>query len=68
MTLAPLPVIGSTPDDSLLAVLDFLLAQSDTGAVADGRIPSLGRQMRPRRFRIRWRVSAQAGQPAWAGR
>ena len=46
----PLPVIGSTPDDTLLAVLDPLLAPSDTGAVADGHIPSLGRQMRPRRL------------------
>ena len=46
----PLPVIGSTPDDALLAVLDPLLAPSDTGAVADGRIPSLGRQMRSRRL------------------
>ena len=46
----PLPVIGSTPDDTLLAVLDPLLAPSDTGAVADGRIPSLGRQMPDRRL------------------
>jgi hypothetical protein len=50
MTLAPLPVIGSTPDDTLLAALDPLLARFDTGAVADGHIPSLGRQMRPRRL------------------
>ena len=46
----PLPVIGSTPDDTLLAVLDPLLAPSDTGAVADGRIPRLGRQMPDRRL------------------
>jgi hypothetical protein len=50
MTLATLPVIGSTPDDTLPAVLDSLLARYDTGAVADGHIPSLGRQMRPRRL------------------
>jgi len=41
---------GSTPDDTLLAVLDPLLAPSDTGAVADGRKPSLGRQMPDRRL------------------
>ena len=55
----PLPVIGSTPDDTLLAVLDPLLAPSDTGAVADGRIPSLGRQMRPRRLQRSLARSAQ---------
>jgi hypothetical protein len=57
----PLPVIGSTPDDTLLAVLDPLLAPSDIGAVADGRIPSLGRQMRPRRLQKSLARSAQIG-------
>jgi hypothetical protein len=51
MTLAPPPVIGSTLEDTLLAALDSLLAQSDAWAVAEGHIASLGRQCAADGFR-----------------
>ena len=70
MTLAPLPVIGSTPDDTLLAALDSLLAQSDAWAVAEGRLgmPRLDRHM-PRNGpqRIAGRVFARPPSPSLAG-
>jgi hypothetical protein len=48
----PLPVIGSTPDDTLLAVLDPLLAPSDTGAVADGATKPWSQVPRKRLLRV----------------
>jgi hypothetical protein len=62
MTLAPLPVIGSTPDDSLLAALDSLPAQSDTGAVVEWAQTEPWLPNEPQTAsESHWRVSAQIG-------
>jgi hypothetical protein len=63
MTLAPPPVIGSTLEDTLLAALDSLIAQSNTGAVADGHIASLGRQCAADGFRESLARFARIGPP-----
>jgi hypothetical protein len=64
------PFIGSTPDDTLLAALDSLLAQSDAWAVADGRVgcrglaatcPAIGRR------ESEVRVFARQSEPSLAG-
>jgi hypothetical protein len=61
----PLPVIGSTPDDTLLAVLDPLLAPSDTGAVADGATKPWSQVPRKRLLRVAGE-SSQSGRPQTA--